>query len=72
MASHIGRDAARWQWGRRATRLASVAFPLAAAVFAVTVWTALFTLAATGHFSRWLPRRRAAPPPQRPSTDPAR
>jgi hypothetical protein len=39
-----------------------VAFPLAAAAIAITVWTALFTVAATGRLARWLPGRpRLAP-----------
>jgi hypothetical protein len=39
-----------------------VAFPLAAGALAVTVWTALFTVAATGHLTRWLAfRARLAP-----------
>jgi len=39
--------------GRRATRLAG-GLPLATVPLAVTVWTALFTVAATGHLTRWL------------------
>ena len=39
-----------------------MAFPLAAGALAVTVWAALFTVAATGNLTRWLPfRARLAP-----------
>jgi hypothetical protein len=39
-----------------------VAFPLAAAALAVTLWASLFTVAATGRLTRWLPARpRLAP-----------
>ncbi|HUY48606.1 MAG TPA: permease prefix domain 1-containing protein [Streptosporangiaceae bacterium] len=55
VASHIGiRHAPPWQWaGVPPTSL--IAFPLAAAAFLITVWTALFTIAATGRLARWLP-----------------
>ena len=61
MASHIGiRPAPPWQWpGAPAGSL--VAFPLAAAALTVTVWAALFTVAATGRLARWIPAPRAWP-----------
>lgn len=61
-ASHIGvRDAPPWQWAGTPPA-APIAFPLMAAVFLITVWTALMTLAATGRLIRWLPHRpRLAP-----------
>jgi HAAS len=61
-ASHIGvRDALPWQWAG-APPAAPIAFPLMVAVFLITVWTALITLAVTGRFTRWLPHRpRLAP-----------
>lgn len=61
-ASHIGvHDAPPWQWAGTPPA-APIAFPLMAAVFLVTVWTALITLAATGRLTRWLPRpSRLAP-----------
>ncbi len=60
-ASHIGsRDVPPWQWvGALPGSL--MVFPLAAAI-AIAVWTALFTIAATGRAIRWLPDRpRLAP-----------
>jgi hypothetical protein len=58
MASHISiRPAPPWQWPG-APADSRVAFPLAAAAIAITVWTALFTVAATGRLARWIP----APP----------
>lgn len=57
LASHIGlHRAPPWQWAS-APSGAQVAFPLFAAAGALAVWTALFTLAATGRISRWLPAR---------------
>jgi hypothetical protein len=54
-ASHMGiRHAPPWQWGS-APPGSLVAFPLAAAALAVTVWAALFTVAATVRMARWLP-----------------
>ena len=39
-----------------------IAFPLIAAMFLITVWTTLITLAATGRLTRWLPHSpRLAP-----------
>jgi hypothetical protein len=62
VASHIGiRHAPPWQWvGAPPGSL--VAFPLAAAALAITVWTALFTVAATGRLTRWLPGRPGRAP----------
>ena len=60
-ASHMGsRQAPPWQWvGALPGSL--MVFPLAAAI-AIAVWTALFTVAATGRATRWLPDRpRLAP-----------
>jgi HAAS len=55
LASHIGiRHAPPWQWAS-APPASPVAFPLAAAALLIAVWTALFTLAATGPLTRWLP-----------------
>jgi hypothetical protein len=61
-ASHLGiRHAPPWQWAG-APPGSLVAFPLAAAAFAVAIWAALLTVAATGHLTRWLPvRARLAP-----------
>jgi hypothetical protein len=57
LASHIGiRHAPPWQWAS-APPDSLVAFPIAAAALAVTVWAALFTVAATGRLTRWLPAR---------------
>jgi hypothetical protein len=54
MASHLGvRHAPPWQWAG-APPGSLVAFPLAAAALAVSVWAALFTVAATGRLTRWL------------------
>jgi hypothetical protein len=53
--------------GRRATRLAG-GLPLAAGALAVTVWTALFTVAATGHLTRWLAFRARLAPAAAPGT----
>jgi hypothetical protein len=60
-ASHIGsRHVPPWHWvGALPGSL--MVFPLAAAI-AIAVWTALFTVAATGRATRWLPDRpRLAP-----------
>jgi hypothetical protein len=60
-ASHLGsRHAPPWQWvGSLPGSL--MVFPLVAAI-GIAVWTALFTLAATGRATRWLPDRpRLAP-----------
>ena len=55
IASHIGiRPAPPWNWAG-APPGSLPAFPLAAAAIAVTVWAALFTVAATGRLTRWLP-----------------
>lgn len=55
VASHVGiRNAPPWQWAG-APPGSLVVFPLAAAAFAVAVWTAVFTVAATGRLTRWLP-----------------
>ena len=61
VASHIGiRSAPPWQWAG-APPASLAAFPLAAAIV-IAVWTALFTIAATGRATRWLPDRpRLAP-----------
>ncbi|HUY45862.1 MAG TPA: permease prefix domain 1-containing protein [Streptosporangiaceae bacterium] len=57
MTSHLGiRLAPPWQWAG-APPGSLVAFPLAAAAFAVAVWAALLTVAATGRLTRWLPFR---------------
>jgi hypothetical protein len=57
LSSHIGiRQAPPWQWAS-APPDSLVAFPLAAAALAVTVWAALVTVAATGRLTRWLPTR---------------
>jgi hypothetical protein len=60
-ASHIGsRHVPPWQWVG-ALPGSMMVFPLAAAI-AIAVWTALFTIAATGRATRWLPDRpRLAP-----------
>ena len=62
MASHIGiRPAPPWHWVG-APPASIVGFPLFAAALLLAVWTAVFTLAATGRLTRWLPRRpRIAP-----------
>jgi hypothetical protein len=62
IASHIGiRHAPPWQWVNMPPD-SMLAFPLAAAAIAVTVWAALVTVAATGRLTRWLPARpRLAP-----------
>ena len=62
VASHIGiRHAPPWQWAG-APPASREAFPLAAAAMVIAVWTALFTIAATGRATRWLPDRpRLAP-----------
>jgi hypothetical protein len=62
IASHIGiRHAPPWQWVNMPPD-ALLAFPIAAAAIAVTVWAALITVAATGRLTRWLPARpRLAP-----------
>jgi hypothetical protein len=61
-ASHLGvRDAPPWHWASPPPA-APIAFPLMVAVFLITIWTALITLAATGRLTRWLPHRpRLAP-----------
>jgi hypothetical protein len=57
VASHIGvRHALPWQ-SVSAPPGSLVAFPLAVAVLAVSVWAELFTVAATGRLTRWLPHR---------------
>jgi HAAS domain-containing protein len=57
LASHIGiRHAAPWHWAG-APPASLVAFPAVAAALLITVWTALFTVAATGRLTRWLPTR---------------
>jgi hypothetical protein len=54
-ASHIGiRSAPPWHWAG-VPPASPVVFPLAGAAFVITVWTALFTVAATGRLTRWLP-----------------
>ena len=56
------RQRAAWSKQTVGLRFAPIAFPLIAAVLAVTVWAALITLAATGRLTRWLPHRpRLAP-----------
>jgi hypothetical protein len=56
-ASHVGaRLAPPWHWAGMPPA-APIAFPLLAAVFLITVWTTLITLAATGRLTRWLPHR---------------
>jgi hypothetical protein len=62
VASRIGiRHAPPWQWAGAPPGWL-VAFPLAAAACVIAVWTALFTIAATGRATRWLPERaRLAP-----------
>jgi hypothetical protein len=56
-ASHLGvRDAPPWQWASLPPD-APIAFPLMVAVFLITIWTTLITLAATGRLTRWLPDR---------------
>jgi hypothetical protein len=61
-ASHIGfRHAPPWEWVG-APPGSSVALPLAFAVLAATIVTALLAVAATGRLTRWLPDRpRLAP-----------
>lgn len=62
LASHIGvHHAPPWQW-TGVPPGARVAFPLFAAAGAMAVWTALFTIAATGRLSRWLPAQPAHGP----------
>ena len=57
LASHIGiRLAPPWHWAG-APPAAPAAFPLAAAAVVITVWTAMFTVAATGRLTRWIPAR---------------
>src|SRR5262245_43849056 len=62
LTSHLGIHLAPpWQWADfpPATR---AAVPLFAAAAAVAIWAALFTIAATGRLTRWLPARpRRAP-----------
>lgn len=59
LASHIHRSAPPWEWAtlpagaRLATLLATIAV-------AVSIGSHLFTLAATGRLTRWLPARPAA------------
>jgi hypothetical protein len=61
-ASHVvARLAPPWHWAGMPPA-GPIAFPLLAAVFLITVWTTLITLAATGRLTRWLPHRpRLAP-----------
>jgi hypothetical protein len=61
-ASHIGAgDAPPWQWAHMPPAT-PIAIPVIAAVFFITIWTTLITLAATGRLTRWLPDRpRLAP-----------
>jgi hypothetical protein len=55
LASHIGiRHAAPWHWAG-APPASVIAFPLAAAALLIALWSALFTVAATGRLARWLP-----------------
>lgn len=62
LASNIGiRPAPPWQWAG-APPGALLVFPLAGTACVIAVWTALFTVAATGRLTRWLPDRpRLAP-----------
>lgn len=54
-ASHLGiRRAPPWHWVSMPPA-SPVAIPLLAAFFLITAGTALFTLAATGPLTRWLP-----------------
>jgi len=54
LASHIGiRHAPPWHWAG-APPASIVEFPLFAAAFMLAVWTAVFTIAATGRLTRWL------------------
>jgi HAAS len=54
-ASHIGiRPAPPWHWAGVPPASPAV-FPAVGAAFVITVWTALFTVAATGRLTRWLP-----------------
>jgi hypothetical protein len=59
LASHIGRLAPPWEWAglpdgaRLATHLATIAL-------ATAIGSTLFTLAATGRLTRWLPARPTA------------
>jgi hypothetical protein len=59
LASHIHRQAPPWQWATlpAAARLATLLATIAAAV---SICGHLFTLAATGRLTRWLPARPAA------------
>jgi hypothetical protein len=61
-ASHVGiRRAPPWQWGGMPPA-SLITMPLLAAIFLITAGTALFTLAATGPLTRWLPASpRTAP-----------
>lgn len=57
LASHIGiRGLAPWHWTGMPPG-APVLFAAAFATLGVTAWAALLTVAATGRFTRWLPRR---------------
>lgn len=60
--SHFGiRPAPPWQWPDL-TAVSRLAVPLAVIMFVIAIWTALFTVAATGRLARWLPvRTRLAP-----------
>lgn len=60
--SHFGiRQAPPWQWPHL-TAIARFAVPLAVLTLLISIWAALFTLAATGRLTRWLPARtRLAP-----------
>jgi hypothetical protein len=54
-ASHVGiRRAPPWHWGGMPPA-SPIAVPLLATIFLITVPAALFTLAATGPLTRWLP-----------------
>ena len=60
--SHFGiQPAPPWDWPDL-TAVSRFAVPLAVITFLISVWAALFTLAATGRLTRWLPARtRLAP-----------
>jgi hypothetical protein len=61
-ASHMAvRHAPPWQWAG-APPGSPAAFPLALAAILVTAWAALFTVAATGPLTRWLPGRPGLAP----------
>jgi hypothetical protein len=57
-ASHLAASRVLpWQWASAPSGFLLDALPLVAAVLAVTVAAALFTVAATGRLGRWLPQR---------------